>query len=122
MYFLHIFKYSPRPGTTAASLPDDVPIEIKRERNQRLLELQSCISLEENRKMVGQVVNVLAEGPSKSNKQRLSGRTPQNHITVFEGAESLTGEIIKVRVEDATALTLFGKIIPGNKNQEETTP
>lgn len=104
-----IFKYSPRPGTPAASLPDDVPMEVKKERNQALLKLQSEISLEENRKLVGKVVEVLVEGPSKSDKQRLVGRIPQNHIVVFEGPLDLRGEIVRIEVHDATALTLFGR-------------
>ncbi|MFQ5956994.1 MAG: tRNA (N6-isopentenyl adenosine(37)-C2)-methylthiotransferase MiaB, partial [Candidatus Brocadiales bacterium] len=105
-----IFKYSPRPGTPAVSLPDDVPVETKKERNQRLLQLQSDISLEENRKLQGKVVEVLVEGPSKSDKQKLMGRTPQNHIVVFRGPLDLRGEIIRVQICDATALTLFGEI------------
>ncbi len=105
-----IFKYSPRPGTPAASLPDNIPMEVKKERNQALLRLQSEISLEENRKMVGRVVDVLVEGPSKSDKRRLVGRTPQNHIVVFEGPSDLHGEIAGVEVCDATALTLFGRL------------
>ncbi|HHT9135363.1 MAG TPA: tRNA (N6-isopentenyl adenosine(37)-C2)-methylthiotransferase MiaB [Candidatus Avalokitesvara rifleensis] len=105
-----IFKYSPRPGTPAASLPDDVPMEVKKERNQILLSLQSEISLEENHKMLGKVVEVLAEGPSKNDKQKLVGRTTQNHIVVFEGPLDLRGEIARVEVCGATALTLFGRL------------
>jgi tRNA-2-methylthio-N6-dimethylallyladenosine synthase len=110
----YIFKYSPRPGTRAAELPDDVPAEVKKERNQRLLDLQSHISLEENRKMVGQVVEVLVEGPSKSNKKRLTGRTSQNQIVVFDKPDAnsdLRGELAKIRVEEVTPLTLFGRLI-----------
>ena len=105
-----IFKYSPRPGTPAASLADDVPLDVKKERNQILLSLQSEISLGENRKMLGKVVEVLAEGPSKNDKQKLVGRTTQNHIVVFEGPLDLRGEIARVEVCDATALTLFGRL------------
>ncbi|OHC04279.1 MAG: tRNA (N6-isopentenyl adenosine(37)-C2)-methylthiotransferase MiaB, partial [Planctomycetes bacterium RIFCSPLOWO2_12_FULL_50_35] len=105
-----IFKYSPRPGTPAASLSDDVPMEVKKERNQILLSLQSEISLEENRKMLGKVAEVLAEGPSKNDKQKLVGRTTQNHIVVFEGPLDLRGEIVRIEVCDATALTLFGRL------------
>ncbi|MFN3466726.1 MAG: tRNA (N6-isopentenyl adenosine(37)-C2)-methylthiotransferase MiaB [Candidatus Brocadiales bacterium] len=106
----YIFKYSPRPGTRAAELPDNIPLEVKRERNQRLLDIQSRISLEENKKRVGQVVEVLVEGPSKSNKKRLTGRTPQNQIVVFEGHDNLKGELVRIRVEEATSLTLFGRL------------
>ena len=79
-----IFKYSPRTGTKAAELKDDVPDEKKRARNMKLLELQKKISLEENTKMIGKKVEVLVEGASKSDPNRLSGRTRQNHIVVLQ--------------------------------------
>ncbi len=105
-----IFKYSPRPGTPAASLPDDVPLEVKKQRNQVLLRLQSEISLEENRKLLGKTVEVLVEGPSKNDEQRLVGRTPQNHIVIFDDPPDLRGDIVRVEVRDITALTLFGRL------------
>ena len=115
----YVFKYSPRPGTKASELPDSVPLELKKERNQRLLDAQSRISLEENTKRVGQIVEVLVEGPSKSNKKRLTGRTPQNQIVVFDkpyagGRGTLqrapTGKLVQIRIEKATPLTLFGRL------------
>ncbi len=105
-----IFKYSPRTGTKAAELPDDVPDEIKRERNQKLLELQKRISLEENKKMVDKHVQVLVEGASKSDPNRLSGRTRKNHIVVFHGAQELVGKLVDVTIREVTDLTLFGKL------------
>jgi tRNA-2-methylthio-N6-dimethylallyladenosine synthase len=104
-----IFKYSPRPGTPAAALADDVPLDVKKQRNQELLKLQSEISLEENRKQVGKTVEVLVEGPSKNDQRRLVGRTPQNHIVVFEGRPDLRGSLAGVEVYDSTSLTLFGR-------------
>jgi tRNA-2-methylthio-N6-dimethylallyladenosine synthase len=104
-----IFKYSPRPGTPAATLADDVPLEVKKERNQKLLKLQSEISLEENRKQVGKTVEVLVEGPSKNDQRRLVGRTPQNHIAVFECRPDLRGSLTSIEVYDSTSLTLFGR-------------
>ena len=66
-----IFKYSERPGTKAADrLPDDVPEEVKRERNNRLLEIQNRICMEDNQRFIGQTVSVLVEGPSKAAKNR----------------------------------------------------
>ncbi|MDO8140215.1 MAG: tRNA (N6-isopentenyl adenosine(37)-C2)-methylthiotransferase MiaB [Candidatus Brocadiales bacterium] len=105
-----IFKYSPRTGTKAAELEDDVPDEIKRERNRKLLELQKRISLEENTKMIGKEVDVLVEGASKSDPNRLSGRTRQNHIVVFNGSQDLVGELVDVTINEVTDLTLFGKL------------
>ena len=105
-----IFKYSSRTGTKAAELKDDVPDEIKRERNIKLLELQKRISLEENTKMVGKKVEVLVEGASKSDPNRLSGRTRQNHIVVFNGSQDLVGKLAGVVIHEVTDLTLFGKL------------
>ncbi|NUN24469.1 MAG: tRNA (N6-isopentenyl adenosine(37)-C2)-methylthiotransferase MiaB [Candidatus Jettenia caeni] len=103
-----IFKYSPRTGTKAAELEDDVPDEIKRARNIRLLELQKCISLEENTKMIGKRVQVLVEGASKSDANRLSGRTKQNHIVVFNSPLDLVGKLVNVMIHEVTDLTLYG--------------
>lgn len=105
-----IFKYSPRTGTKAAELEDDVADEVKRARNMRLLELQKGISLEENRKMIGRMVEVLAEGTSKSDSNKLTGRTRQNHIVVFNGSRELVGKLINVLIYEATDLTLHGTL------------
>ncbi|MBM2835379.1 MAG: hypothetical protein HW406_2540 [Candidatus Brocadiaceae bacterium] len=105
-----IFKYSPRTGTKAAELKDDVPDEKKRARNMKLLELQKKISLEENTKMIGKKVEVLVEGASKSDPNRLSGRTRQNHIVVFNGSQDLVGKLVEVMIQEVTDLTLFGKV------------
>ncbi|TLD40212.1 MAG: tRNA-i(6)A37 methylthiotransferase [Candidatus Jettenia ecosi] len=103
-----IFKYSPRTGTKAAELEDDVPDEIKRARNIRLLELQKCISLKENTKMIGKRVQVLVEGASKSDANRLSGRTKQNHIVVFNSSLDLVGKLVNVMIHEVTDLTFYG--------------
>ncbi len=105
-----IFKYSPRTGTKAAELKDDVPDETKRARNLKLLELQKKISLELNKKIIGKEVQVLVEGASKSDPNRLSGRTRQNHIVVFDGLQELVGKLVGVVIHEVTDLTLFGKI------------
>jgi tRNA-2-methylthio-N6-dimethylallyladenosine synthase len=102
-----IFKYSTREGTAAAELPDDVPLAKKKERNRVLLKLQKEISLRKNRSFIGQQVEVLVEGPSKRNRSKMMGRTPQNKIAVFDCAPKLIGRILKMTVTDATALTLF---------------
>ena len=77
-----IFKYSPRETTKAASLfADDVPEAVKKRRNNELLALQTAISLEDNRRWVGQTVEVLVEGPSKKTARRDG----------WEGGDQLTG-------------------------------
>lgn len=103
-----IFKYSPRPGTAAAKLPDDVPWETKRARNVELLEIQGAVNIEENRKLIGRELEVLVEGASKRDPRRLTGRTRTNHIVVFEGDAGLSGKFATVRIESATQLTLAG--------------
>ncbi len=112
-----IFKYSPRTGTAATEFLDDVQEETKKRRNHILLDLQKKISTEENRKMVGKSVEVLVEGTSKSDTCRLSGRTRQGQIVVFnlpEGSNqeelptSLPGKLVDINIVDSTDLTLFG--------------
>lgn len=105
-----IFKYSPRTGTKASELKDDIPDEVKRSRNLMLLGLQKRISLEENRKMIGNQVQVLVEGTSKSDPNRVSGRTRQNHIVVFNSSLNLVGKLVDVVIHEVTDLTLYGEL------------
>ncbi|MBX6311702.1 MAG: tRNA (N6-isopentenyl adenosine(37)-C2)-methylthiotransferase MiaB [Isosphaeraceae bacterium] len=114
-----IFKYSPRRGTKADELyADDVPEEVKKRRNNELLAVQTAISLEDNRPFIGRTVEVLVEGPSKASQKRegdgprqLTGRTACDRIVVFEGNERLIGQFIPVEIEDASAVTLFGRVV-----------
>jgi tRNA-2-methylthio-N6-dimethylallyladenosine synthase len=115
-----IFKYSARPGTKADELyPDDVPEEIKKRRNNDLLAFQSAVSLADHRARVGETVEVLVEGPSKTalkNKdtpgpKQLTGRAMTDHIVVFDGNERLIGQTVAVTITEATAFTLFGTVV-----------
>ena len=115
-----IFKYSPRPGTKADDLyPDDVAEEVKKRRNNDLLAIQNAVSLQDHRARIGQIVEVLVEGPSKAALKRdsgsglvqLTGRTMTDHIVVFEGNERLVGQTVEVMVQEATAFTLFGTVV-----------
>ncbi|MGQ9760445.1 MAG: tRNA (N6-isopentenyl adenosine(37)-C2)-methylthiotransferase MiaB [Thermogutta sp.] len=118
-----IFKYSPRPGTKAAELwPDDVPEDVKRQRNNELLAIQNRIGEEENRRFIGQEVEVLVEGPSKASVKRqgadgsvqMTGRTACDRIVVFEGSPTLAGQFVQVKIEEVSAVTLFGHlVVPG---------
>jgi tRNA-2-methylthio-N6-dimethylallyladenosine synthase len=105
-----IFKYSPRTGTKAAELEDDVADAVKKARNMRLLELQKGISLAENKKLIGREVQVLIEGVSKSDSNKLSGRTRQNHIVVFNGSGESVGKLVHVLIHEVTDLTLYGTL------------
>ncbi len=116
----YIFKYSARQGTKADLLfIDDVPEEVKKRRNNDLLAIQNAICLEDNRLFLGKAVEVLVEGPSKTGAKRdepgeirqLTGRTSCDRIVVFNGPERLQGEFVNVTVDDASAVTLFGRVV-----------
>jgi tRNA-2-methylthio-N6-dimethylallyladenosine synthase len=108
----YVFKYSVRPGTSAARrLEDDVPEEVKRERNLRLLDAQDRHSLLANRALVGSAVEVLVEGPSKTDPGRGTGRTPGNRLVHAAGAQGLEGRLAVVRVTDASAHSLRGDLV-----------
>ncbi|MDD4586766.1 MAG: tRNA (N6-isopentenyl adenosine(37)-C2)-methylthiotransferase MiaB, partial [Heliobacteriaceae bacterium] len=104
------FLYSPRTGTPAAEKEQQVSPEIKKNRFQRLLHLQHGISLEHNQALVGQVIEVLVEGPSKNKPAVLTGRTRGNKIVVFPGNSELIGQLIGVRIETARTWTLTGQV------------
>jgi tRNA-2-methylthio-N6-dimethylallyladenosine synthase len=114
-----IFKYSARQGTKADGLyADDVPEAVKKRRNNELLVLQNAISLEDNRRWIGRTALVLVEGTSRKAARRdgwdgvdqLTGRTACDRIVVFAGAERLIGRFVRIVVEDASAVTLFGRV------------
>lgn len=106
-----IFKYSPRPGTRAARLPDDVPPAVKQQRNRELLAVQAEVSLALNREQIGRTVTVLVEGPSRRDPRRLTGRTPGDHIVCFPGPADLVGREVPVRITEVTPLTLLGELV-----------
>jgi tRNA-2-methylthio-N6-dimethylallyladenosine synthase len=114
-----IFKYSQRPGTKAAELyADDVPEEVKRRRNNDLLDVQNAICLEDNQPYLHRRVEILVEGLSKTSRKhaetgslvQLVGRTVCDRIVVFDGSLDLTGKILNVEIERVDAFTLYGKI------------
>ena len=108
-----IFKYSPRPGTTAAAREDDIAPEVKAERNQFLLKLQDEISLARLRRYEGQTVEVLIEGPAKQPGQ-LFGRTRGNHGVVVTAEGQQIGSMHMMRIDRAMAHTLFASPSTGN--------
>ena len=104
-----IFKYSPRPGTPAAEMEDDVSEAEKARRNQVLLEDQDVRGLAINARFVDTTTEVLAEGPSLRNADRWSGRNPQNKIVVFDPPPDIVpGDLVPVHVVEAHPQTLFG--------------
>ena len=125
-----VFKYSPRPGTVADKrLLDDVSEDVKRRRNIELLQCQERISTDANQVLIGETVEVLAEGYSKAalkaqeaeqtrgaevgwrRSDQLVGRTRQDQIVVFTGRREHIGQLLSIRITAVTALTLHGEII-----------
>jgi tRNA-2-methylthio-N6-dimethylallyladenosine synthase len=131
-----IFKYSPRPGTIAIDrFADDVPEDAKRRRNNELLAVQQQVSVESNRELIGQTLEVMIEGESKlvsrqtaypsskvelgwekrageasARTTQLIGRTRGDQIVCFDGDISLKGQLLDVEITDARNLTLFGRL------------
>ena len=104
-----MFKYSERPGTFAAKhLPDNVPEEVKIERLNELIKLQTEVSAEQNRKDVGKTFEVLVEGFSKRSREQLMGRTEQNKAVVFDKNGYHIGDRVMVTITDSTSATLMG--------------
>src|SRR5437588_486799 len=102
------FIFSPRRGTEAAGYADQVPHAVKRERMERLVELVQHRAFERAQRFVGREVEVLVEGPSRTDTSRLRGRTRHNKTVNFDGAAS-PGELVQVRIESATSTTLAGE-------------
>ncbi|NQU42761.1 tRNA (N6-isopentenyl adenosine(37)-C2)-methylthiotransferase MiaB [bacterium] len=107
------FFYNVRVGTRAADWPDDVPLEEKKTRLSRLIELQERISLEKNQGMIGRQVEVLSEGPARRKDRhggsQLVGRTTGDKCVVYTGKPEDVGRLVPLSITDAAAHTLFGK-------------
>ncbi len=101
------FIFSPRKGTEAAELPDQVPDEVKHDRLERLVELVQRIAAERNAERVGRVEEVLVEGLSRTDTAILRGRTRRNTMVNFGGTAE-AGELVDVLIEGATSTTLRG--------------
>ena len=101
------FVYSPRQGTEAAAMPDQVPEKVKRERIEHLIEVVQRVAAERNRARIGGVEEVLVEGPSRTDPALLRARTRRNTTVVFAG-EARPGDLVAVRIEGATSTTLRG--------------
>ena len=102
------FVYSPRAGTEAASMPDQVPEDLKRERMERLVEVVQRVASDRNGARVGRVEEVLVEGQSRTDPALLRGRTRRNTTVNFAG-EAEPGELVPVLIERATSTTLRGR-------------
>ena len=114
-----VFRYSPRRDTPAAEMSDQIDESIKNARNQDLLEVVNDSARRINDRLVGRTVEVLCEGPSKTNPSRLMGRTRTNKIVLFESHEDLIGTFADIRIERATGFSLYGTPI-GTQMQTAT--
>ena len=112
------FIYSQRPGTPAASLPDDVPLETKQARLHRLQAQLNEQARAISESMVGSVQRVLVERPSKKDKQELAGKTENNRWVNFAGPASLIGQFIDVDIVAALPQSLRGRIAAADQTKE----
>ena len=110
--FAYMFFYSERPKTLAQrKYEDDIPLEVKKERLQEVIDLQRTHSLESNRRCIGKTFEVLVEGPSKKSEDNFCGRNSENTMIVFPKENVEKGQYVNVLIEDCTAATLKGKIV-----------
>jgi tRNA-2-methylthio-N6-dimethylallyladenosine synthase len=104
-----VFRYSKRRNTPAADMGGQLSETEKERRNQRLLDVVNRIAREKHAALVGTRQQVLCEGPSKTNAARLTGRTSQNKIVIFDGdADRLTGRLLDIQIEESGGFTVFG--------------
>lgn len=106
----YTFIYSPRAGTPAAKMEDNIDLKVKEERLQRLNETVNRYSLAQNKKYLGQIVKVLVEGYSKKGNDMLMGYTDTQKLVNFSGDPKYIGEIVEVEITDAKTWSLNGKI------------
>jgi tRNA-2-methylthio-N6-dimethylallyladenosine synthase len=102
------FVFSPRSGTEAAAMPDQLPEDVKRERIERLIDVVQRSAARRNAGRVGRVEEVLVEGPSRTDPALLRGRTRRNTTANFTGGAS-AGELVSVEIHGATSTTLRGE-------------
>ncbi|HAT1821345.1 TPA: tRNA (N6-isopentenyl adenosine(37)-C2)-methylthiotransferase MiaB [Legionella pneumophila] len=105
------FIYSPRPGTPAANLPDDTPMEVKKQRLQILQNRLLMNAARYSESMIGSTQKILVTGFSKKSSQQLSGRTECNRVVNFDGPSHLIGQFIDVQISDALPNSLRGRLL-----------
>ena len=105
------FIYSARPGTPAASLPDDLPLAVKKQRLQRLQDQVNAQAAQFSEEMIGTTQRILVEGPSKKDPRQLAGRTENNRVLNFDGHPRLIGHFVDVIVTEALSHSLRGRVV-----------
>lgn len=105
------FIYSPRPGTPAANLPDETPLEVKKERLQILQNRLLTNAAGYSQSMIGTTQRILVTGTSKKDSQELSGRTECNRVVNFDGPQHLIGQFVSLHINDALPNSLRGRLV-----------
>jgi tRNA-2-methylthio-N6-dimethylallyladenosine synthase len=105
------FIYSRRPGTPAADLPDDMPLEVKQARLERLQQLINSQAQRISRQMVGSLQRVLVDRPARKDPNQLAGRTENNRVVNFDGPAELIGQFVDVRITEALPNSLRGEMV-----------
>jgi len=105
------FIFSARPGTPAASLPDELPLAIKKERLMRLQELINGQAAQISQAMIGSSQRILVEGFSKKNQEQMAGRTENNRVVNFDGQPRLAGQFVDVLITEALSNSLRGRLV-----------
>ncbi|PYM90792.1 MAG: tRNA (N6-isopentenyl adenosine(37)-C2)-methylthiotransferase MiaB [Candidatus Rokuibacteriota bacterium] len=106
-----VFRYSPRPGTPAAAMPEQVSEDVKARRNTELLETATRVGAARSRRLTGQTVEVLVDGTSKKNAGELAGRTRCNRVVNFDGQGSVSvGDVTRIRITDVLPHSLRGTL------------
>jgi len=114
----YTFIYSPREGTPAAKMQDNVPMQVKKERLQRLNALVNEFSAKAMKQYEGEIVEVLVEGESKNNPEVLAGYTRKNKLVNFRAPKSVIGQLVKVKIVKAKTWTLDGELVEEAKTVE----
>ena len=103
-----VFKYSTRRNTPAAELEQQLPQELIEERHAKLLSEVNQIGATRYEKYIGKKMQILVEGPSRRNKERMEGRTRCNRIVVFDGGERFRGQLVDLNIIRSGSFTLYG--------------
>ncbi|MEI6177157.1 MAG: tRNA (N6-isopentenyl adenosine(37)-C2)-methylthiotransferase MiaB [Verrucomicrobiota bacterium] len=107
-----VFRYSKRRNTPAAEMENQLAEPEKESRNQRLLDVVNRIAIAKNAELVGTTQRVLCEGPSKTKATRLSGRSEQNKVVIFDGEpDRLVGRLLDIHIEESGGFSLFGSVV-----------
>jgi tRNA-2-methylthio-N6-dimethylallyladenosine synthase len=107
-----VFRYSPRPGTPAASMPEQLPLDVKAERNSRLLEVAGRVAGERSCRLLGRTMDVLVDGRSRKDATTLQGRTRCNRVVNLEAHEAVTvGDVVPTRITEVLPHSLRGSVV-----------